>query len=223
MSEIKNYRSTNVDFFPILRNGGIILTSAVDMTRGTDSDEKIGNQIYVISLQLNYRIDLNESDKPNLSDMHPASNTVRWWLILDKQCNGNLPATTDILEWDRIDGFLNQDNGNRFVVLKYGYENIEAQVQTYSTFDAGTIISTAPIPAPSPVYSVKPSTTVHFYNQKRRVYNECNVKVNRYIEYDKTNFGGVNDIKTNNIFLYAIAEHDGLKMKVRTNVFYIDN
>lgn len=116
--------STEVKFFDsVIDNSAVSISSSGEFKldslhltyQGTDEDERIGRKMTVRGVSLK-------------GSMTPVQGRARFMLIVDKQCNGAVPAVTDVLETADIDSHRNLSNQNRFRVL---------WDRTYDTKDTG--------------------------------------------------------------------------------------
>ncbi len=82
------------------------------IAQGTTESTRIGRKCTIRSI--NWRFNLKQ---PTASGGAAGTDTVRVLLVLDKQCNGALPAVTDVLEADNFQSFNNLANKTRFRTL----------------------------------------------------------------------------------------------------------
>lgn len=92
----------------ITTTGSVSCLSAV--AQGTTDITRIGNSILAKHLQIRYVVQSNTVSH---------YNALRMILFLDKQnAKGTIPAASEILNGVSINGFINKDNTDRFVILK---------------------------------------------------------------------------------------------------------
>ncbi len=145
--------------------------------QGVTEITRIGRKIFVkvINLRLSFIL------SPQTSVQVPATSRVRFLLIQDKQCNGALPATTDILETADEMSYLNLANQSRFRVLKDWLETMD------SPGGAGD------------------GSVANDWSGKQHVFKyhkKCNIP----IEFNSTT-GAVTEITSNNIIVLALANN----------------
>jgi hypothetical protein len=120
-TEVKFYDQSNDGYIGKVGSGfGAaipVIVSLIDgLAVGTDWSARIGRRITIRSLNLRYNI--YGAATP------PQDTSVRILLIYDKQCNGALPAMTDILVTNASSGFvdtcsqLQMNNRDRFVIIR---------------------------------------------------------------------------------------------------------
>lgn len=95
---------------PITDTGTPICLNIV--TNGTGDSQRIGRSVATKSVYYNFVLNFGTGETPN---------AIRHMLIWDRQPNGNVPATTDILQQTGTSQLLvsplNLDNKQRFVIL----------------------------------------------------------------------------------------------------------
>lgn len=76
---------------------------------GDGPSARIGRQITVTSIQMQYTLDIH----------HTETNVIylRVMVCLDKQCNGVAATATDVMAANHLFSYRNLDNSERFVVL----------------------------------------------------------------------------------------------------------
>ena len=89
--------------------GGFGWESLNTIPQGDGPSARIGRQVIVTSIQLQYRLDINKAEKNAVF--------LRTMIVLDKQCNGSAATPAMLMTHNGIFAFRNLDNADRFVVL----------------------------------------------------------------------------------------------------------
>lgn len=122
-----------------------------------------------------------------------ATDVIRLMLVLDTQCNGAKATGASVLETNDLNSFRNMANSKRFVVLKDSEISITSTTWNGTTFAAIT-------------------RQLEFFR-----------KVNYPIEYDQTlNTGAVTTIRSNNLFILAVAKYGSVSIDGTIRVRYDD-
>jgi len=150
---------------------------------------RIGRKITVKSIMI--RGDIHQP--PGAGSV--SANVVRFMMILDKQCNGALPAITDFLETATFSSFNNLENSARFRVLSD--KQYKLQCGGYD----GTGIGEDLLPI--------------------NVFLKCNIP----IEFDNSlDTGAITTIRSNNIFGFMItAQTSNVASGFTCRIRYTDN
>lgn len=90
-------------------------------SRGAGLHQHDGREIHCVSIQINGIFRVNPS---------AAENSIRWWIVLDKQPNANVFATSEFI--NDVDGLRNLDNRHRFVTLRQGMLDLSSLKPTHT-------------------------------------------------------------------------------------------
>lgn len=93
--------------------GAPVITCLNQVARGDDYNERVGRSIKNVSVQLDFDAYHNTTDTATFT-------VVRWILLIDKEANGAVPVTTDLLTAENTTAFRNLTNRRRFIILKDG-------------------------------------------------------------------------------------------------------
>lgn len=119
-SEAK-FIDTAVSINPV-STGTITLLTAI--ATGDDDSNRNGNSILGKDVSSRIQLTLNAS---------ATATYIRLMLIVDKQCDGVLPAVTDVLQTASTVSPLNKDFSNRFVVIRdklYSLDTVSSRTLT---------------------------------------------------------------------------------------------
>lgn len=174
-------------------NGDITpLNGLILIPQGDGESARIGRKVNITKIGIRMTLVL-----PNTTTLALMDDTVRVILIQDKQCNGALPAVTDVLQNASFDSFNNLANSQRFHTL---------WDKTVSLSTMGLGVTTAPAQSSAPV------------NKSISKYIKCNIP----IEYSGTT-GNVTTIRSNNIFFLYISRSGAMKVECEMRFRYSDN
>lgn len=110
----KKFFDTIIDFAPGISATGENSISFNLIPGGADPEERVGRKIRVFSMHVRGNITVASA-----SDATPACvDHIRLVYVQDKQCNGTVPAVTELLETADINSFLKLENSGRFRILK---------------------------------------------------------------------------------------------------------
>ncbi len=103
----------DIDMDDAVIAGGMNVQAIINaIPQGTTEVQRIGRKCTIRSIGWRFACTL-----PNSTTSANTSDVVRVMMILDKQCNGALPANTDIVESSDYQSFNNLGNKNRFRTL----------------------------------------------------------------------------------------------------------
>lgn len=91
--------------------GAPVITCLNQVARGDDYNERVGRSIKNVSVQLKMDAYHNTTDTATFT-------TIRWLLLIDKEANGAVPVTTDLLTAEDTTSMRNLTNRRRFIILK---------------------------------------------------------------------------------------------------------
>lgn len=154
------------------------------LVKGTDYSDRTGRRINIKSIQIRAQIYPNTGTSSGTA----IGNTVRFFLVVDKQSNGTLPNLSDIFNTDSTAAFT-EPNIYSQRILNYR-ERFEVLIDELIPFDGYTV--TAGVTTPLGGWSGPR------YYQK---YLKCHIPVT----FNDVNSGGYADIQTNAIFFAMIA------------------
>lgn len=164
--------------------------------RGTKFDERIADDCYLTGIYIRMGIRFTANNFSGTSTNTPnkfTSVTYRVVLVLDKQCNGAATLWTDVFESPGGENpcmnFVNNDNSQRFVVLK----DIRGVLQAKTTWHDTT------------------NNIIHvIYDSKFiEIYWKGRIK----IEFNKdTVTPTITDLKSNNVTLHGASFDDNVEM-----------
>ncbi len=144
--------------------------------QGTTEAERIGRKITITSIHMYAILSLN----PQI-DLQKGSELYRVIIFQDKQANGALPVTLDLLETTFVESFRNLANSSRFTFLYDEFHTLNAH--------AGAGNGTS-------------NTTVNMFAPHIQFHKECSIP----IEYDNQETTGlINTIRSNNIGLLLLS------------------
>lgn len=198
-SEVKFYDST-ITAYSIDATGEVVPISTgssgsgstgtiLQIPQGDREFERNGRK--VVLTNLSYQGIINHTINSTFGTL------IQLCLVYDRQCNGSLPAYTEIFQTNNINSFNNLSNSSRFKILK----------KIRFTSNPNSILSNTDV-LPK-VYNIK-----------------GNIKLNMPIEYDNSATTGViTSIKSNNLFWVAISSplDDGVVLSLNTRVRFKDN
>ncbi len=98
---------------------GTIQAELLEIPEGVGEEQRVGRKITVKKLIYRYQITI-----PTTTTAANTSDTVRIRIVHDKQCNGALPAVTDVMATDFFLGLNNLNNVNRFRTLYDKFHDI---------------------------------------------------------------------------------------------------
>ncbi len=114
-----NVLKSNVDlkFNDIANNDSVVATTGIvilafTIADGNTQSQKDGLKITIKSIRIRYQLKL-----PATSTIADGTDICRILLVKDKQCNGALPAVSDILAGTDIQNHKNLENSKRFTIL----------------------------------------------------------------------------------------------------------
>lgn len=173
----------------VVAQGTNIQTALLVIAEGNGEEQRVGRNIFIKRISWRYDIDIG-----NVVTSAASSDVMRVMMVLDQQCNGALPANTDLLESDSFLSFNNLANSSRFRVL---------MDKTYAIA--------------CPAGSGRGSTDTLSYGEQQihaQFHKRCNIK----IEYDNSATSGViTSIRSNNVFILLATQGGvaGFTSKVR--------
>ncbi len=191
--EVKFFDHTVVD--TSIATGGTNLTIAntgasvlsqtiVAMKGGSNEQERIGRKCTITKVY--GRLTFISIDKSSASDISTGAianhETIRVIVFWDKQCNGQAPANTDLLETNNIHSYRNLANSKRFKFL----------------YDKTWVFNTGAIGAGG-------DTVVRSQNIHRNIYKTFALKVFVPLEFNGTT-GALSELRSNNIGIMIFAE-----------------
>lgn len=155
--------------------GGLLIVPTI-IAQGTGQSNRIGRKITVKSIHLRawfHKLTAVSSR---------GDNNIRIICFFDRQCNGQLPALTDLLQQDSIRSFRNLVNSGRFGVLLDDW------------FEMNNIAGSSA--------NVGGTDTFGMGRDKPYVWNK---KIQFDMEYSGTT-GAITEIRTYNIYFLVIAQ-----------------
>lgn len=173
----------------VVAANGVIQAEVLKIPQGNGEQNRIGRRIIIKKISWRYAVAL-----PATSTAVNTGDSLRVMMILDQQCNGALPAVTDILEANDWQSFNNLANSKRFVIL---------MDKTYSLN--------------SPSGSGRGTTDTlqfGFIRQTFQWHKSCNIK----IEYNNAfTDGQIATIRSNNIVILLVSPDGviGFESKLR--------
>lgn len=167
-------------------------TEIIEIVQGTGENERNGSRVRIQSLHGRIFLTL-----PGLTgaggEEQNTHDIVRIMIGIDKQCNGAVISVGDLLEGTDIHTFRNIENLHRF---KWLYD-VTHQMNTICAGGNGTAIETC----------------------ASQMYISINLPMNVPIYYDGAT-GAVAEIRSHNIFAFAISESGRAKMQNSWRVRY---
>ena len=157
-------------------------TGLIEIVRGTGENERNGSRVRIKSLHGKIRLIFGSTTTIAL-----MTNQCRVIIGIDKQANGAAISNIgDVLEASNVESFRNIENIHRFVIL---YD----KTFTYSSSGIGG-----------------GSTTLGFSPDQTK-FLRINLNMNIPIYYDGAT-GDVSEIRSHNLFAYAVALRTGITM-----------
>lgn len=186
-SELKffdsTFSSTNVP-----SAGSIVLDSLHKVPSGTGESQRVGRKIVVKAINIKMVTTLQEQTFTNTTD-----DGLRYIVYMDKQCNGQAAAVTDILETATYLSFNNLSNKNRFTILMDKYVDIHATAAGGSTFQSGKVAMT------------------HTWYKK----------LSFPVEFNSTT-GAISEIRSMNVGVLIISDNARVDCNAQIRVRYLD-
>jgi hypothetical protein len=169
-------------------DGGATQPDTGDIKQGSAATERIGEKIYVYDLDIN--LQFNAGD--NLT-----GNWMRIIIFVDKQSNGTIPATTELLESAVPYSLRNLENTKRFHVLQDKYFNV-------TNTGAGG------------------STAVYVGGAKQmRIHHSFGANGLK-VQYSTGADGDAQDIKDNNVWMLILGSGTGVTTSFHSRIRYSD-
>jgi len=100
------YTRINPSMIPVISTASITHLNVI--TRGTGTFQRMGDSCRLTSIQMIAKVSSKTSTNANMC--------VGYW-VWDYEPDGNLPAITDILEYDSVFSHPNRDNMTRFLII----------------------------------------------------------------------------------------------------------
>lgn len=186
------FQDTPVANNVVAATGEIFDDSIVEIDQGTGESNRVGRKVIVRKISLRYNITL-----PTTTTAGSMADSVRFMVIIDKQCNGATATVAGVLEDSTIFGFNNLSNKGRFRVLMDDVVNVAAT----AAFGNGTTNASGQV----------------------RIHKSWHSKnLNIPIEYSDTG-NAIADITSNNIFLLAVSEQGVAQLETNARVRYTDS
>lgn len=109
----KKWFDTVIDFAANISTTGENSISFNLIPGGADPEERVGRKIRVFSMHVRGAIAM-----ASVGTGSGEAERIRLVYILDSQCNGTVPAVTELLEVADINSFLKLENSGRFRIIK---------------------------------------------------------------------------------------------------------
>ncbi len=162
------------------------------IAEGNGESERVGRKVTLTRISIMYSLQL-----PAAAAATSSSDTVRVFLVQDKQTNGAQFAATDLIDLDNMNSFNNLANSNRFRVL----------FKKEFSFSAG---------------GAAPSGAALIFSEDRN-YLRFSLKINIPIEYDNSATTGViTSVRSNNIYWCTQSESGLVSCVGRARLRYTD-
>ncbi len=122
-SEFVEVKFHDVDIDDAVIATGVNIQAAVlTIAEGNGPSERVGRGINIVTIGWRYDILL-----PTTTAAANTSDIVRVLLVVDKQCNGALPAALDILTTASYKSFYNLFNSHRFSIILDRVHNLSSE------------------------------------------------------------------------------------------------
>lgn len=187
---------------------GTILSSSLNLVdEGTGQSQMLGYKMCIKTIALNGYIRLDGESSSNATLTTAVSNltpeSVRFYVCLDHSCNGTAATIAEVLNDTDLLSFNNLANSRRFSILASWQHDLPIQ-GCGLTHDGSTFNIVTP---PSDVYFKK--------------YLSPNI----VIEYNPMSGGSraLTEVRSNNIFIFAISTSGSCKVTYRCRIRYSDN
>ncbi len=161
-----------------------------DIVQGTTESQRIGRKCTITNINLRLKFRWTQKTFSNLLVAQETTETFRFIIYLDRQCNGAAVTTGDILDTDEYNAYRNLSNVKRFKLL---YDKVWTWNTTAIAAGNGT--------------SNDSELVVKEYAK------HINIKTFIPIEFDGTTTGVLTSIKSNNIGIIYWAMH-GSRMAI---------
>lgn len=168
----------------------VISDSLVLMQTGDGSQNRDGNKCLLTSLYIDGVVTRSTA-------LGPIDAVLDYYVILDRQSNGQAASVISIFNDDTYDSFLNLDNKKRFKVLKKKHILLPVQGLAYNAAGAVTL---------------HPAT--------RRSVKIALPKLNIPLMYDATS-GAITDLSSNNILLLVKVSGPAVTHNLRARVRFL--
>lgn len=176
--------------FETVTVGGEVTGTQLLIVQGDTESQRDGRKVVMKSMQIILHGFVSPQALAGTTNSH---ETLRFIVVHDRQCNGAIPAISEIFDNANWDAFRNLQNINRFNFL---YDKIHRiKVQTVADFAADTLLFTS-------------------------IYKKIYIKLNMPIEYSGTT-GAIGTIKSNNIFFLAFSEKGIVNINGNTRIRWV--
>lgn len=186
------YKFFDQDIDDALVAGAGTVTALLAIAQGVTESTHVGRKLVVKHVGWKGTAVLPENSGASAWE----SDTLRLMLIIDKQCNGALPAVTDVLESADFQSFNNLANKGRFRVLCDKVIDLSHTAAVSHTASTGLGFET-------------------------RVSFDVYKKLNLPVEYNSTT-GAVTEIRSNNLILLVISERGLVKLDGKMRIRFSD-
>ena len=175
--------------------GSITSNTVCDVAAGTGESQRVGRKICVKQLIIKgYAFLPDATDKQNTADF------VKIVVYGDKQANGAAATIANLLSSADVLSFNNLDNSMRFKTLA-------SKIVTLHASGVGHGESSTPASSTQTGRGLR-----HFV---------INIPLNAIIEFSGTG-GGVADLTSNNIGIYAITQAGDIQLEYKVRIRYTD-
>ncbi len=156
-------------------SSGVSVTDSINkIAQGVTESTRVGRKCTIKSINWRYQIKM-----PQRVDSALGSDTVRVIMYLDKQANGAIAASTDLLETADYQSFNNLGNSGRFLVLHDKTVDMNAQ----NGYGNGTTNASGEL------------------HHSFTFFKKCDIP----IEFSST-AGAITEIRSNNIGVFLISK-----------------
>lgn len=181
---------------------GLVMEDTIHVIdTGVGPEQRIGRKSVIRSVQMHLQFYLPEAVIG--SSGVGSDDTVRFMVVLDRQCNGTAPSVGTIFETSLVTTILsplNLENKHRYKVLKTMYCKIEPKVLALTSASADSSI----VPFTSKFINV-------YIPFKRGI----------IIEYSGAT-GSIGEMRSNNIFIVAFSQHGDARVTGTIRVRFTD-
>ncbi len=194
LSQEKKFTENQVDDVTILTTGSVILNTLNLVNQGDGVLDMLGKKLIVVSISIQGTIHLPSQSDATLSNII-ASDTVKIYLILNKQTNGTAATANDFWEGDTIRSHREIDKTQQLQTLR----RLVLTVST-PTVILDTTFKTLRTSIPFSIYMT--------------------AKIP--IDYTGTTGRSITNIRTNNLELLAISEEGKATISVISRIRFTD-
>lgn len=202
----KKFKDTAISFTTVGTTGTVLSTSLNLVDQGNAQNEMIGRSITVKDVSIKALVRQDSETSTNASIVTAAGNltpeSVRLYIVLDRQCNGAAATVSQILEDTDIISFYNLENSKRFKIL--------------------TILQ-AELPLAG-VGLTHDGTNFNICTQAQDIFLSKHFFLNEKIEFANMAGGSraLTEVTSSNLLCFAISTTGSCRVRYRVRIRYVD-